>query len=1133
MTSQKRADDTSQKYDNATQELLNAFPGGAVLIEVDGTIITINDAAIRRSGKRVAELIGAKLFDLFPSDLAKARKAHVDEVVRSGKPLRFQDVRDGIRFDHSLYPLFDQRHQVHQVAVFSQDITEMYRVQTEHTRLKRQVDQQARTLSGILSASADLIYVFDKDIRYKYVNLPGARALGISPHDIVGKTWKELGLPRKSMRHMIRLADVVFATGRPQTEELQWGGPEGATVYYEYILTPIVNVHGEVDAVVSTSRNITQRKAVEIALAESELKYRELVESANSIILKIDTGGIITFVNEFGQRFFGHTERELIGRHVVGTIVPETETSGREMKALANDIVAHPKEYQDNVNENITKDGRRVWVSWTNRAIYTKDVVTGILCVGNDITELKRAEDSLRESEARFKRLFEESPIGAELYDAEGGLLTMNAACLDIFGVTSVDQMKRLDLFTDPNVPDHAKELLRAGEAVRFETQFDFEKIKALDLYDTTKSGVRTLDVLMTPLGEGEDGPTRGFLVQVQDVTKRKQAEENLNMELAINTALATLYTPLVSPATTMEEMTATILEQTRRLTGSKHGYVSLIDPETGDNVVYTFVQMLKDGQCGIPGGQQRIAFPVGPDGRYPGLWGHALNTKEAFYTNAPTTHPASTGIPEGHVLLERFLSMPVLVGEELAGQIALANSATEYTDQDLDAIQRLAEFYALAIVRMRIEKGLQEARDEMEQRVKERTRELSDSKKQLSRIIEFLPDPTFVIDAKGSIIAWNKAVENLTGVKADEMIGHDHYDYAVPFYGKRRPVLIDLVLTANEEVERTYNWVRYEKDTLTVEAFIPSLNGRPAYLWAKATPLYNREGRVVGAIESVRDITELKEAEKSLQKAHNELEQRVRERTHELQVEIEERRIAEAELRTTAEELKRSNLELEQFAYIASHDLQEPLRTIASSVKLLEKWYGDKLGEEADTFIGYAVNGTKHMQQLIKDLLAYSRVTTRGADFVPVEGGAIVTEALNNLKVAIEESGATITSDSLPTVKGDRGQLVQLFQNLIGNALKFRGERLPEVHIGATSDSTNKNKEWQFFVRDNGIGFDMQYGEKIFVIFQQLHTIEEYPGTGMGLAICKKIVERHGGRIWVESEPGKGSTFYFTLPLQ
>ncbi|MGB8310915.1 MAG: PAS domain S-box protein, partial [Halobacteriota archaeon] len=411
MASQKRANDTLQEYDDATQALLNAFPGGAVLIEVDGTIVTINNAAVRRSGKRIEELIGAKIFDLFPSDLTKARKAHVDEVVRSGKPLRFQDVRDDIRFDHSLYPLFDQRHQVHQVAIFSQDITEMYRVQTEHTHLKRQVDQQARTLSGILSASADLIYVFDKDIRYKYVNLPGARALGMVTQDIVGKTWKELGLPRKSMRHMITLADVVFATGSAQTGELQWDGPEGATLYYECIFTPIVNVHGEVDAVVSTCRDITKRKETEIALAESELKYRELVESANSIILKMDTKGIITFINEFGQRFFGHSESELIGRHIVGTIMPKTETSGRDMKALADDIVAHPKAYQDNVNENITKDGRRVWVSWTNRAIYTEGAVNGILCVGNDITALKHAEAALQKAHDELEQKVEERTL--------------------------------------------------------------------------------------------------------------------------------------------------------------------------------------------------------------------------------------------------------------------------------------------------------------------------------------------------------------------------------------------------------------------------------------------------------------------------------------------------------------------------------------------------------------------------------------------------------------------------------------------------------------------------------------------------------------------------------------------------
>jgi PAS domain S-box-containing protein len=241
----------------------------------------------------------------------------------------------------------------------------------------------------------------------------------------------------------------------------------------------------------------------------------------------------------------------------------------------------------------------------------------------------------------------------------------------------------------------------------------------------------------------------------------------------------------------------------------------------------------------------------------------------------------------------------------------------------------------------------------------------------------------------------------------------------------------------------------------------------------------------------------------------------------------ITERKHAEAALHEAHEELKRSNSELEQFAYVASHDLQEPLRMVSSYTQLLGRRYNEKFDADAREFMGYIVDGATRMKQLIEDLLAYSRVGTKGKDFKPVELEKSVRRALANLKAAIDESGAAVSYDPLPTLPADEVQLAQVFQNLMGNALKFRSPSAPRIHVGVTE----KQDEWEIELRDNGIGIEPQYFERIFMVFQRLHNKGEYPGTGIGLAIVKKVVERHGGHIRVESKPGEGSAFIFTLP--
>ncbi len=240
-----------------------------------------------------------------------------------------------------------------------------------------------------------------------------------------------------------------------------------------------------------------------------------------------------------------------------------------------------------------------------------------------------------------------------------------------------------------------------------------------------------------------------------------------------------------------------------------------------------------------------------------------------------------------------------------------------------------------------------------------------------------------------------------------------------------------------------------------------------------------------------------------------------------------EESRRAQETLAKKAEELARSNQDLEQFAYVASHDLQEPLRMVASYTQLLGERYCGKLDANADKYIGYAVEGALRMQTLVQDLLAFSRAGRAGQEMQPIDCNAVVAGAVRNLQAAIGESGTVLLHDPLPPVQGNATQLQQVFQNLIGNAIKFRGSDAPVIHI----ETEARGNDWLFSVRDNGIGIAPEHAGTIFTVFKRLHTRTEYPGNGIGLAICKRIVEQHGGRIWAEGQAGPGTAFRFTLP--
>lgn len=350
-----------------------------------------------------------------------------------------------------------------------------------------------------------------------------------------------------------------------------------------------------------------------------------------------------------------------------------------------------------------------------------------------------------------------------------------------------------------------------------------------------------------------------------------------------------------------------------------------------------------------------------------------------------------------------------------------------------------------------------------------------------LAQVFESNLEAVIIADVSGRMLHVNKSVALITGFASEALIGNP---------------LTNLLSECEPELCQTLWMTVTSGGQWQGEILQKRKDGKEYLAWMNVSAVKDASGKVTNIIAEFSDITTFKQTQEALARR--------------------------------TEELANSNRELEQFAYVASHDLQEPLRMVASYTQLLARRYKDKLDDDANEFIHFAVDGATRMQALIIDLLTMSRIGTHGKQLELCESAVALERGLSNLRLAIDESGVVVTHDAMPKLMADTSQLTQLFQNLIGNAIKFRGETSPIVHVGAEK----KSGEWLFSVRDNGIGIAPDFFDRIFIIFQRLHGKHEYPGTGIGLSVCKKIVDRHGGKIWIESEPGKGTIFYFTLPI-
>jgi PAS domain S-box-containing protein len=377
----------------------------------------------------------------------------------------------------------------------------------------------------------------------------------------------------------------------------------------------------------------------------------------------------------------------------------------------------------------------------------------------------------------------------------------------------------------------------------------------------------------------------------------------------------------------------------------------------------------------------------------------------------------------------------------------------------------------------------------------------LRESEKKLRLALDAAEMGFWEWDIQNQAVNWSAQVERIFGMPSGSFTGNFEAVNNAILPEDREPHYAAIQATLEQGIE------------FNPDFRIQRPDGEIRWLSSWGDVIRDEQGLPIRMLGVVTDITPRKQAEMILRQSRDDLERRVRDRTRELEA--------------LTERLQRSNQELEQFAYVASHDLQEPLRAVTSYTQLLERKLSDALDDKTSRYMHYIVDGAARMQQLIQDLLTYSRAGRYELNREESDLNILLSQALQNLQVAIAESHAVISSESLPALKVDVGQLTQLLQNLIGNGIKYRSDDDPEIHIAAVEETDC----WQFSVRDNGIGIDPQYAERIFIIFQRLHTRREYAGTGIGLALCQKIVERHGGQIWVESQLGEGATFYFTLP--
>jgi PAS domain S-box-containing protein len=817
------------------------------------------------------------------------------------------------------------------------------------------------------------------------------------------------------------------------------------------------------------NREITERKQVEAALREQQWLHKSVTDNATLALFIMDSRQHCTFMNPAAEQLTGFTLDEVQGRPL-HDVIHHTRPDGSHypLSECAIDQAFPKNDRKKGEEVFVHKDGHFYPVAFTASPLRDDSGhPVGTIIEVQDITERKRAEVAMQQSRHDLDRAQAVANTGSWRLDVQKNELVWSDENHRIFGIPRGTPLT-YETFLAAVHPDDRSYVDQKWRAALNGEHYDIEHRIVVDSQSPGEQGRTTKWMRETAeLEFDKDGNLLVGFGITQDITERKQMEE------ALRKSRDELEMRVQERTAQMTETVETLKKAEKTVKAERKRFEDVLEMMPAYAVLLT--------------PDYHVAFA----NRTFRTWFGDDNGQKCYEFLFQRTEPCETC--ETYTVLKTNEPHQW----EWIGPDGRNYDIYDYPFSDVDGSPLIMEIGVDVTAHKQAQKSLQTS--------EERYRSLTVATTQV----------VWTAAANGEVVGDLPSWREFTGQTVEEIQGWGWIKSLHPDDRERTAEIWSEAVRSRSLYETEYRMRR--------------LDGEYRYVSVRGVPVLEQDGSIREWIGTCTDITERRRMEEELRKHRDHLEVLVEQRTSEL-ASANKRMQNEIGDRIQAEkELARSNRDLEQFAYVASHDLQEPLRIVTSYVQLLQRRYQDRLDQDAGEFINYAVDGARRMHDLINDLLDYSRIGKRSKPLEPIDCNAALDRAVRNLEKTIKDNNAVVTHDPLPIVMADEQQFIQMFQNLIGNAVKFHGPEQPRVHVSAEKRET----DWLFAVRDNGIGIAPEFRERIFVIFQRLHGRDKYPGTGIGLAICKKIVEHHGGHIWFDSEPGKGTQFYFTIPAK